>query len=91
MYHAFFTARTTDGTSAVLNIKDGGYSLLKVDGVFDGATVSIEVDFGDGLFATLSDTFTAEDVKYVQLKAEMNIKITIAGAGGSTSLNVNLI
>jgi hypothetical protein len=89
----FFENQTSNATSPVYFVQDGGYRLIKATGVFGSGTVTIEVDFGDGLFAPiLAYQFTASDVKEIQpLKNNVRLRAVLTGATGTTNITVKII
>lgn len=86
----YFQNQTTDATSEVYEVPDGGYVVLKATGTFGGATISMQVDFGDNDFATLqSYQFTTTDAKdMVFLKSCMRIQAVLSGSTGTTSVSL---
>lgn len=89
----FFEDQTTDDTSDIYSIQDGGYRVIKATGTFDGATITIEADFGDDDFADIQAyQFAEEDIKdLVMLKVGMRIRATISSAGASTSVSLKML
>lgn len=86
----YFTNQTTDGPSAIYEVQDGGFIVLKATGTFGGATISIQIDFGDDDFAALqSYQFTTADAKdLVFLKPGMRIQAALSGSTGTTSVSL---
>lgn len=85
-----FTARTTDGSS------DGSYGapdfnrarMIVAWGTWDGATLTMEVSVDDTTWVALEDgAFTVDTAKTMLLPASVQLRATVASAGGSTSLN----
>ena len=87
------SAQTTNGSGATVSISDGGYRLLRIYGTFDGATATLEIDFNNSgtWVADSGGAFTAADQYYLNTKAGMQVRLTVSGAGGSTSLNAEMI
>lgn len=89
----FFQNQTTNGDSPIYNVQDGGYRIIKATGVFGGAAITINVDFGDGEFAPiLSYQFTAPDTKEIQpLKPGVRLKATVALSSPTTDVTLMII
>tara|TARA_R110002110_G_scaffold75946_1_gene200427 strand:- start:4 stop:282 length:279 start_codon:yes stop_codon:yes gene_type:complete len=87
------SSQTANGSGAEVNINDGGFRLLRIYGTFDSATATIEIDFnGSGTWvADSGGAFTVADQYYLNTKAGMQIRLTVSSAGGSTSLNAEMI
>lgn len=90
-----FSAKTSNGDSAIITVPDSGreYSLIRVYGTFGGCTVQASVDFDNsGTYCNLVDgAWTVEDVKQVYLKPDVKLKLTVSGAGGSTSIDSEIV
>lgn len=89
----FFTNETTDATSPIFQIDDGGYRVLRASGTFGGATITLYADFGDNNFVPFADApFTAPNVKGLEfLKTGMRLRATISSSSGSTSINFDML
>lgn len=89
----FFDNQTTNATSPIYDIEDGGIRGIKATGVFDSSTVTIEMDMADGLWAPIkSYQFTDEDFKGMKsLKTGFRIRMVLTNAGASTSVTVKLL
>jgi len=86
-------SQTANGSGTEVSIGDGGFRLLRVYGTFDGATATLEVDFNGSStwVADSSGAFTLADQFYLNTKAGMQVRLTVSSAGGSTSLNAEMI
>lgn len=89
----FFENETTNATSEVYFVKDGGYRELKATGTFDGATITVEVDFDDNDFAPVLDyQFTEPVAKYIQpLRPGMRLRAVVTDAGPTTNVTFKLM
>ena len=87
------TSQTANGSGAEVNINDGGFRLLRIYGTFDSATATLEIDFnGSGTWvADSGGSFTVADQYYLNTKAGMQVRLTVSSAGGSTSLNAEML
>lgn len=87
----FFQNQTTSDVSPILNITDGGFRTFKCSGVFDGAKITIEVDFADDEFSPIrSYEFTETDVKFIQLRTGLRIRANLQNANAGTNLSLKL-
>lgn len=89
----FFENQTTDGTSDIYEVQDGGYRVIKATGSFDGAEIEVQFDFADDDFATAqSYSFTEEDAKVIQpLKSGVRLRCEVISSGASTDLTVKIL
>lgn len=89
----FFENETTNATSEIYNITDGGIRALKATGTFDSATVTIEMDFVDSGWAPIqSFQFTEPDIKKVtSLKTGLRMRAVITSAGASTDITLKIM
>tara|TARA_R110000764_G_scaffold67861_1_gene140939 strand:- start:1552 stop:1830 length:279 start_codon:yes stop_codon:yes gene_type:complete len=87
------SSQTANGSGAEVNINDGGFRLLRIYGTFDSATATLEINFnGSGTWvADSGGAFTSADQHYLNTKAGMQVRLTVSSAGGSTSLNAEMI
>ena len=87
------SSQTANGSGAEVNINDGGFRLLRIYGTFDSATATLEINFnGSGTWvADSGGAFTSADQFYLNTKAGMQVRLTVSSAGGSTSLNAEMI
>lgn len=89
----FFENQTANGTSPVYNVQDGGERIVKYTGDFDGATISLQLDFGDGLYAPIAGAeYTAagaETLKY--LKPGLRIRVVLTNVGAATNITVKIL
>lgn len=60
---------------------------IQADGVFNGATVSIQVSLG-GLGWVQVDSFAAPGIKRVIMPTNGDKRISVTGSGASTSISV---
>jgi metal-sulfur cluster biosynthetic enzyme len=92
MSTVLYDTATTDVDSAIYTVLDGGTIHVKVNGTFDGCTVTGYIDFQDSSYCALQDAvWTAEDVKKVFVKAGETFKLTISSAGASTDIDAILL
>ena len=86
-------SQTANGSGATVDITDGGFRLLRIYGTFDSATATLEIDFnGSGTWvADSGGAFTVADQYYLNTKAGMQVRLTVSSAGGSTSLNAEML
>jgi len=75
------------------NIFWGGQGTLYVWGTWDGATVTLQASPDNGTtWIDLEDaTFTQNTVTNITLHTMNQIRASISGAGGSTSLNAKIL
>ena len=87
------SSQTANGSGPTVSIGDGGFRLLRIYGTFDGATATLEYDFnGSGTWvADSAGAYTVADTSPLTVKTGLQIRITVSGAGGSTSLNAELL
>jgi len=84
--------QTTDGNGNAASVASGGYRIIRFRGTFDGATVTIECDFGDDQWVAADDTGrTTAGVLYLSLTQGMRIRAAVSGAGASTDLTVDYL
>ena len=84
------TNQTSNASGSSVDVKDGGYRIVRFYGTFDGCSVMVEADFGDGNFVPAQDTpQTREGLIYVQLAHGMRLRATLSSAGASTSVSVD--
>ena len=86
----FFTARTSYGSSSVVQLKPGyrDYTLL-VTGVFNGATVTLEGSSDNSTFSALGSSTTVTVVGQVNFQTAVPyLRATVSAVGGSTSLTI---
>lgn len=90
---SLFSAQTGNGDSSIHTVVDREYSLIRVYGTFDTCTVSAYADFDDsGTYCLIADgVWTSEDVKQIYLKPGVKLKLTLSSAGGSTSINAEVL
>jgi len=70
----------------------GGQYHIKITGVFDGASLQIQIDYGDDDFVNdSSGSFNQGDIVPIGLKVGERLKTVISGAGGSTSITVKIL
>lgn len=86
---------TTNSNQPTSGVKlEGGQYTLFIDGVYDGADVSVYVARpNSATFSKLTDDkFTESNYEpaNITLGADMKIYVTVANVGGSTSLNATL-
>jgi len=88
-----FSTETSNGQSAVtIPPQGGGFYIAKATGNFDGASLALQVDMGDGDYADLNDAvFTEANARKIEIKPGMNMKAVISGAGGSTSITLKIL
>lgn len=86
----FWTARTTDATSATMTTIPGynDYTLV-VTGVPNGATVTLQASADNSTFVAIGTSTTVTTATHVNFQtATPYIRAVISGSGGSTSLTV---
>lgn len=87
-----FTSQTANGNSNAVSFSSIGASVNRpatvyVWGTFDSCTVDIQVSpDGSEWFPTTGGQFTEKGAKTVTLTAQ-HIRLVLASAGGSTSIN----
>ena len=92
-----FLNETGDGDSSIIDIKDGGYRLIKATGIFGGAIITLNADFVDDDFAPLVEdnidqTLTKPGVLNIQpFKTGCRFKATISGASGTTNITLKIL
>lgn len=84
-------AKTTNGSGTDAVVKDGGFKLLRIYGTFDGATVTLSIDFNGSTTFVNDSTYTAQGVYYVNSKVGLTYRLTISAAGASTSLSAEML
>ena len=85
------TNQTTNGSGSPVDAKDGGYRIVRFYGTFDGCSVTVEADFGDGNFVAAQDTPKTEaGLIYLQLAQGMRVRATVSNAGASTDISVDM-
>ena len=87
------SSQTANGSGPTVSIGDGGFRLLRIYGTFGGATATLEYDFnGSGTWvADSAGAYTVADTSPLTVKTGLQIRITVSSAGGSTSLNAELL
>ena len=87
------SSQTANGSGPTVSIGDGGFRLLRIYGTFDGATATLEYDFNaSGTWVADSAwAYTVADTSPLTVKTGLQIRITVSSAGGSTSLNAELL
>ena len=87
------SSQTANGSGPTVSISDGGFRLLRIYGTFGGATATLEYDFnGSGTWvADSAGAYTVADTAPLTVKTGLQIRITVSSAGGSTSLNAELL
>ena len=97
MTEILFQNQTGNGDSPIVDLKEGGYGILKATGIFDGADITLNMDFKDNDFAPVVDdnsikTLTVPGVVAFQpFKPGVRLKATIANAGVSTDITLKLL
>lgn len=92
MATALLTNETTNTSGSASELFGGGYKIIRFRGTFDGATVTIDCDFGDGNWVAADDTGrTTTGVLYLSLAPGMRIRATTSGVGASTDLTVDYV
>lgn len=88
-----FTAQTANGDSSVFDAVHREYSLIRVYGTFDGATVTAYADFDEsGTYCILADgVWTSADIKTLYFKPGVKFKLTLSSAGASTSISAEVL
>lgn len=88
-----FENQSSDGFSSIYEESQGGIRWLKLGGNFDGATVDLQLDFGDNNFVNVSNyQFTSEDaVEIKSLKPGIRLRLKVSSSGGSTSITAKLL
>lgn len=88
-----FTDQTANGNSAVFNAVMREYSLIRVYGVWDGASVQAFADFDDsGTYCALTEgVWTQDNIKTLYLKPGVKLRMTLSDAGASTSLSAEVL
>ena len=84
----FFTARTTDGTSAVMELKPGyrNYTLL-ITGVMGGATVNLQTSIDNITWGAVGSSTTVTIVGAINFAISSTyLRIILSAAGGATSV-----
>jgi len=90
-----FTARTTSGSSGVLDVAAGqpgefAYLTAFIYGTWDSSQIVIEATNDGTNWFELTDTIaTADLVVNISIRCKQ-IRATLSAAGGSTSLNVDI-
>ena len=84
-------AKTTNGAGTDLIVRDGGFKLLRIYGTFDGATVTLSIDFNGSTTFVTDSAYTAQGVYYVNSKVGLTYRATISGAGAGTSLSAEML
>jgi len=88
-----FSAQTENGDSTNFDAELREYVLVRVYGTFNGCTVQASADFdASGTFCDIVDgSWTAEDIKQIYVKPGARVKLTLSSAGGSTSINADVL
>lgn len=88
-----FTDRTTNGNSAAFDVLTREYSLIRVYGTWNGAKVNVFADFDStGDYCQLQDgAWDRDDIKTIYLKPGVRLRLTLSGAGASTSLSAEVL
>lgn len=83
--------QTSNGSGNPVDVSSGGFRIVRFMGTFDGATVVIDCDFGDGNFVPADDNGrTSIGVLYLSLSQGMRIRATVSNVGASTDLTVDV-
>ena len=92
-----FENKTSNGDSDIIEIKDGGYRNIKATGTFDGAIITLYVDYRDDDYAPLVEDNIAQtittpgDLSLQPFRPGMRFKATLSSAGGSTDVTLKLL
>lgn len=83
-----FTAQTANGTS--LTFAGNGRASLKINGVFDGCSIELQAltnNSSDSYSTTGDVAITAAGVWNLEFSPNLNYRLVLSSAGGSTSIN----
>jgi hypothetical protein len=85
--------QTGDGSGTEITIKDGSFKILRIYGTFDGATAQLEFDIEESgtWVADSKGAFVAADSYVLNAKTNLNVRITVSGAGASTDLTAEIL